>query len=103
LPNVLVEAQSQRVCCLSTSVGGIPELICSGDTGLLVPPDDSAALAQSLETLIRDPALRQRLGEAGEQRARGTFDKQAGLAQLVGLFEASLGEPEEADMLDAAQ
>lgn len=103
LPNVLVEAQSQRVCCLSTSVGGIPELICSGETGVLVPPDDSAALAEELARLIRDPSLRQRLAEAGEQRTRDMFDKRAGITQLLALFDASLTGEGDADLLEAAQ
>jgi glycosyltransferase involved in cell wall biosynthesis len=103
LPNVLVEAQSQRVCCLSTSVGGIPELICSDETGILVPPDDSVALAEGLVRLISDPDLRDRLGRAGEQRARETFDKRAGITQLVALFDASLAQDGDAGVLEAAQ
>ena len=103
LPNVLVEAQSQRVCCLSTSVGGIPELICSDETGILVPPDDSAALAEGLMRLICDPDLRDRLGRAGEQRARETFDKRAGITQLVALFDASLAQDGDAGVLEVAQ
>ena len=58
LPNVLVEASSQRLACVSTNISGVPELLTHGETGLLVPPEDPAALALALERAIRDPALR---------------------------------------------
>ncbi len=62
LPNVLMEAQSQRLACVATDVSGIPELIESGATGLLVPPGDPPALARALARLIRDPVRRAALG-----------------------------------------
>ncbi len=66
LPNVLMEAQSQRLACISTLVGGVPEIIRDGETGLLVPPNDSVRLAEALMKLIRDPDLRNLLGSAAE-------------------------------------
>jgi glycosyltransferase involved in cell wall biosynthesis len=89
LPNVLVEAQSQALACLSTPVSAVPELIEDGRSGLLVPPDDPAALAQGLMRLIADPALRSRLGAAGAARVRQEFDHQAGIDRLAQLFDAS--------------
>jgi glycosyltransferase involved in cell wall biosynthesis len=103
LPNVLMEALSQRLVCLSTRVGGVPELIRNGETGLLVAPEDSAALAAALVRLIRDPDLRQRLAIAGERHVRATFDMRAGMARLVALFEASLAEEGGSAMREAAQ
>lgn len=103
LPNVLVEALSQRLACLSTRVGGVPELIGDGETGLLVPPDDCTALADGLARLIRDPGLRERLGVAGERRARTQYDMRAGIADLVAILESSLAGPEGARALEAAQ
>lgn len=88
LPNVLVEAASQRLVCVSTQVAGVPELLVDGENGLLVPPEDPAALAAALERAIRDPALRQRLGGAAERRVRACFDHGASIRQLVKLFEA---------------
>jgi glycosyltransferase involved in cell wall biosynthesis len=88
LPNVLVEASSQNLPCVSTTVSGVPELIRDGENGLLVPPDDPPALAAALERLIRDPALRRRLGEAAENRVREKFDHHASVDQLKTLFEA---------------
>jgi glycosyltransferase involved in cell wall biosynthesis len=88
LPNVLVEASSQSLPCISTSVSGVPELLVDGENGLLVGPDDPNALAAALETAIRDPALRRRLGDAAEARVRGHFDYHASIGQLSQLFQA---------------
>ncbi|MGH7006446.1 MAG: glycosyltransferase family 4 protein, partial [Alphaproteobacteria bacterium] len=88
LPNVLMEAQSQALPCVATRVSAIPELIADGVNGLLVPPDDAAALASALERSIREPALRARLGAAGLAKIRAEFDHAgavAGLARRFGL------------------
>ena len=94
LPNVLMEAQSQALCCLATDVSAIPELIEDGVTGALVPPDDIAALAAAIENLIRNPALRKQYGAAGEAKVRTRFGHQAAigtLAALLGLNSAETG------------
>src|SRR5690606_37433342 len=70
LPNVLLEALSQRCPVLATEVSGIPELIADGVTGILVRPGDPAALAAAIVRLGRDPELRRRLAAAGEARVR---------------------------------
>ena len=86
LPNVLMEAQSQRLACLATEVAAIPELIEPDRTGLLVAPGDPAALAAALARLIREPALRERLGAAGQARVRERFGFQATIDHLAGLL-----------------
>jgi glycosyltransferase involved in cell wall biosynthesis len=86
LPNVLMEAQSQGVAVLATRLSGIPELIDDGATGMLVEAGDSGALARGLETLIRQPALRQRLGEAGYRRIEAKFDTEKGIDLLMDRF-----------------
>jgi glycosyltransferase involved in cell wall biosynthesis len=86
LPNVLMEAQSQGLACLATRVAAIPELIEDGQTGLLVPPEDAAALAAALERLIGDPAERRRLAEAGQRRVRAAFDLKGGIDALARLL-----------------
>ncbi|KQV38073.1 MULTISPECIES: glycosyltransferase family 4 protein [unclassified Rhizobium] len=87
LPNVLVEASSQRLVCVSTDVSGVPELLKDGENGFVVPPEDPQALAAALETAIRNPALRQKLGNAAEDRVRREFDHNASIRQLKTLFE----------------
>jgi glycosyltransferase involved in cell wall biosynthesis len=77
LSNVVLEAMMSRKPVLATAVGGTPEAVVDGQTGLLVDPADTDALAAALVRLARDPALRARLGQAGEARARERFSIQA--------------------------
>ena len=86
LPNVLLEAQSQELACLATRFSAIPELIEDGVTGVLVPPENSAALGQALAALITDPGRRRRLGEAGLARLRARFDMEPGIDRLAAKF-----------------
>jgi glycosyltransferase involved in cell wall biosynthesis len=88
LPNVLVEAQSQGLTCISTPISGIPELVEDGRTGVLVPPDDPDALAAAIEEAALHPELRARLGEAGMERVHGHFDHRGTIGQLIALFES---------------
>ncbi len=83
LPNVLMEAQSQRLACLSTDISGIPELIIHRQTGWLVPQQDVPALAKALVKLITQPRLRQQLAQAGYTRVKKHFSLDAGIDQLV--------------------
>jgi glycosyltransferase involved in cell wall biosynthesis len=83
LPNVLMEAQSQRLACLSTNISGIPELIVHEQTGWLVPQKDSRALCDAIQVLARDPQLRNRLAQAGFERVHEKFSLDAGIDQLV--------------------
>ncbi|NVK44089.1 MAG: glycosyltransferase family 4 protein [Oceanospirillaceae bacterium] len=87
LPNVLMEAQSQGLACLSTRISGIPELIRDRESGWLVDPGSPTALRDALQTLITDPSLRQRLGRNGLARVHGTFDMERGVDQLARLFD----------------
>jgi glycosyltransferase involved in cell wall biosynthesis len=86
LPNVLLEAQSQGLACVSTWVSGIPELVEDGKTGLLVPPGDRAALAAALARLIADPGLRANLAAAAETRVRAAFDAEIAIEALAQKF-----------------
>lgn len=74
LGRVVVEAMAVGVPVVGTDGGGVPEMIEHGVTGLLVPMGDAEAMAEAIEQLIRDPALRQRLGKAGQERAHEMFD-----------------------------
>lgn len=89
LPNVLLEAQSQKLACVSTAVSGVPELIEDGITGILVQPRAPAQLADALTRLIADPGLRRRLGEAGYARTTTVFSMDAGADRLAARFAAS--------------
>ncbi|MES2435997.1 MAG: glycosyltransferase family 4 protein [Pseudomonadota bacterium] len=93
LPNVLVEAASQGLACLSTNISGIPELFRNAENGWLVSPDDSTALAAALETAITSPDLRQQYGEAAAAQVRATLDYHHSVNQLVTLFVAEGLQP----------
>src|SRR5688572_21857719 len=80
----LLEAMWFGCPSVSTSVGGIPEVMTSGKQGLLVPPGDADGLARGVESLLQDPALRARLGSAAQRRAREKFSADA----IVPLYEA---------------
>ena len=86
LPNVIVEAQSQRLPVVSTPVSGVPELVEDDANGLLVPPDDVPALAAALERLMREPDTRARLGAEGERRVREGFDADGQIDRLLALL-----------------
>jgi len=91
LPNVLVEAASQRLAAISTTISGVPELLSDDVNGLLVPPDDPKSLSAALARAIQSPELRRRLGDAAEKRVREVFDHKAGIRQLADLFAAARG------------
>jgi glycosyltransferase involved in cell wall biosynthesis len=91
IPNVLAEAMAMELPVVATSVSAIPELVEPGRSGLLVPPDDPAAMAVALERALTDPALRARLARAGRDRVEREFDNRALIGGLAGLFKARLG------------
>jgi glycosyltransferase involved in cell wall biosynthesis len=74
IPVVLFEAMAARLPIASTLVSGIPEAVKDGETGLLVEEKDVRALAGAIKTLLNDRNLREKLGEAGFQRAKKMFD-----------------------------
>ncbi|MGQ0676047.1 MAG: glycosyltransferase family 4 protein [Rhodospirillales bacterium] len=86
LPNVLMEAQSQGLACVATTAGAVGELIEHGATGVLAPPGDPAGLARAIAGLIRDPALRRRLGAAGAARVAREFAFARGIARIAAKF-----------------
>ena len=88
LPNVLMEAQSQKLAVVATSLPGIAELVVPDETGLLVPPNAPADLSGALLRLMRDPALRLRLAGAGFARVRQHFSLERGIDDLERRFKA---------------
>jgi glycosyltransferase involved in cell wall biosynthesis len=96
MPVSLMEAASCGVPVAATAVGGVPELIEDGITGLLTPPNDAEALAAALARLLEDPDLRMRLGKAARQRAEEKFSVRNEVDKLAALWSeilASEGTP----------
>jgi glycosyltransferase involved in cell wall biosynthesis len=72
----LIEAAAAGVPVVASRIGGIPEVVLDGETGILVAPQDPASLARAIESLITDPALRMRLGQAARRRYEDHFSLQ---------------------------
>ena len=86
LPSVIFEAMSQACPVIGTDQGGVAEAVRHEQTGLLVPPGDSAALAAAMHRLVAQPALRHALGQAGfayAQRALNAHVQSAALEDLL--------------------
>jgi len=83
---VNLEAMACGTAVVASAVGGIPEVVSNGETGLLVPPDNPGALADALGALIADPARAAALGRAGRERAVAEFGWQAVAAQTAALY-----------------
>ncbi len=88
-PTVIQEAMATARPVVSTRLAGIPETVLDGETGLLVTPDDVAALTGALKTLLRDRDMRLRFGAAGRARIEQHFQIQTTVAPLIDLFERS--------------
>ncbi len=87
LPNVLVEAASQAMMCISTDISAIPEFFTSGENGLLVKPENANAITEAVRTAITDPTMRQRLGTAAANHAKAHFSFANNIVTLRKLFE----------------
>lgn len=82
LPNVLMEAASQKLAIAATDFAGIPEFIRNDVEGRLVPAGDWEALSNALNLLAREPEQRTRLGEAAYERLRRDFSMEGGIDDL---------------------
>jgi len=90
MPVCLMEAAACGVPAVATAVGGVPELVQDGVTGLLSPSGDAKGLAANLEKLLRAPIIRQRMGTTARQRAETRFSVVHQTDQLLGLWSGVL-------------
>jgi glycosyltransferase involved in cell wall biosynthesis len=86
IPVALMEAMAAGAPVVSTTVSGIPELVENGVTGLLVPPTDSSALAQSIERLLGDPPYARELAQNARARIEQDFDASKEARKLYAFF-----------------
>jgi glycosyltransferase involved in cell wall biosynthesis len=82
LPNVMVEAQSQALPIVATTISGIPELVEHGVNGLLIESGEEDTLALALQTLVTSPVLRRQMGEAGRKKVLQQFEMKACFTHL---------------------
>jgi glycosyltransferase involved in cell wall biosynthesis len=87
LPLVALEAMAQSRPLVATPVGGTGEAVVDGETGLLVPPRDPPRLARAIESLLADPALARRMGQAGRRRLEERFSEQAMVSRVLEVYD----------------
>ena len=90
-PNSVLEAMAAGVPVVATNVGAVPDAVIDGETGMIVPPGDSGALASALDALLRNPERARQLGAAGRRRARDHYSPEAALGALETLYFKLLG------------
>ena len=90
-PNAVLEAMAAGKPVVASAVGGIPEAVVHGETGLLVPSGDAATLAGAILDLLGDPARAQRMGHAGQERVREQFGMEQMVEGMEAIYEELLG------------
>src|SRR5262249_20712115 len=93
-PFSAIEAMAASVPVVGTRVGGMPDLIREGTTGVLVPPRDAGAMSPALISLLRAPDRLSRMGDAARADVTARFDVARMLAETQALYEACLGRTE---------
>lgn len=90
-PIAVLEAMAAALPVVATRVGGVPDVVADGQTGLLVAPGDPHGLADGLRQLADDPAARRAMGERGQERAR-TFSWDDVLTRIQGVYDEAIAE-----------
>jgi glycosyltransferase involved in cell wall biosynthesis len=86
-PIVILEGMAMGLPVVGAQVGGIPEVIADGETGLLVPPRDASALAQAFKYLLSHPETGRRMGQRGQEKALSDFHPSRFIADHERLYE----------------
>jgi glycosyltransferase involved in cell wall biosynthesis len=90
-PTALIEAMAARVPVVATAVGGIPEIVVPGETGILIDaPPDAQRTADALQLLLTDPALRRDLAAAGRRRFEERFTVSRWISRLLEIYDEAL-------------
>jgi glycosyltransferase involved in cell wall biosynthesis len=92
LPTVIMEAMATGLPVVSTNIGGIPEMVIENETGFLVQPGDTVAMADAINKIIGDPSVARRLGQAGHARARTLFSIEKNVRELCELIKTGRGD-----------
>ena len=82
----LIEGMASGCCGIGTDVEGVQEVMTHGETGFLVPHEDARALADTIASLLGDPATASRIAEAGQRHVHATFDRRRMRQQYLDIF-----------------
>jgi glycosyltransferase involved in cell wall biosynthesis len=86
LPVSVLEAMAASKPVVASDVGGNKEVVIHGETGLLVPPRDSRALAEAIHTIVSDPVLGRRFGTAARTRAQREFSQEDMVRRVTEIY-----------------
>ncbi len=92
LPRAVIEAMAQRVPAIVSNVGGMPELVEDGVSGLVIPPRDHLALAKAISRLALDMEQSKTLGKAARKRIETTFNIDMTVDKIEALFQSVVAE-----------
>jgi glycosyltransferase involved in cell wall biosynthesis len=87
LGSAVLEAMACRRAVVATRAGGIPEVVVEGETGLLTPPNHEAAMADAIVALLKDPARRAGMGDAGRRRVEAEFSVDRMVERTLAVYE----------------
>ncbi|HUU09589.1 MAG TPA: glycosyltransferase family 4 protein [Phycisphaerae bacterium] len=93
LPNVLIEAASAGVPCVSTDNGGAADVVVDGETGYLVKVDDDEAMAARIAAMLADPSLCEKMGRATREHVARRFSMEALGDRLLAVYRDAAGTP----------
>jgi glycosyltransferase involved in cell wall biosynthesis len=91
-PLAILEAQARGAALVVTDRGGPPEFVRDGESGLIVPAEDVAALAEAMQLLVEDPQLAQRLGQAGRQDVQAQHSAARHYERLLSVYSEAISE-----------
>jgi len=102
MPVALLEAMAMERAVVASNVGGIPEIVTDGATGLLTPAGDETQLSSALMRLVTDASLRRRLGAAARQRVEEHFSLDAMMAQYAAIYRRLAGRIRQRELAAAS-
>jgi len=88
LPVTILEAMAASKPVVATSVGGVPELVLDGETGILVPPRDVLGLSQAIESLLEEPDIAHQMGNKGYEHVHQGFSHEKMWTQVQQLYKS---------------
>ncbi len=88
---VVIEGMATGLPVVATASGGVPEIVMDGRTGLLVPPEQPAPMAEAIAQVLSDPTRGESMGEAGRDRALERFDVRRVARQVEEIYDEILG------------
>jgi glycosyltransferase involved in cell wall biosynthesis len=86
LPSSILEAMAMKKPVIASSVGGIPEVVKHEETGVLIPPQDSKALADAIIFLLNNPDIAVKIGQAGYNRVQDFFSIESVVARIESVY-----------------